>query len=462
MLVALQSQTFGFRSNHGNHPEFVSLSLGTNNIGNARDFPQVLQALDSTSSVPADDRAKDICQQPRRCRTRLQGEFSAHARLDPYLWEHEPMLANAGDYQENIPAPGDFDIFFCLLWSRLGSRLGSKHRTRDGQTFPSGSMYEFENALQGARQSASAEHPRGRPDMLVFVKKAPLVIESEPKEVRDERYRQFDALQHFIRFAFRDQADGTFAIASNSFTELGPFEELLEKGLRRSILDRIPFGEVDATLPPATYIPLGRLSLVSGISIRSTLRFSLGALERSMPSLPNCDSRRSPAPLFAWYLAGAGWAKARSCGLACCRLSCVPPHRRHRALAARGVPAKGWGEAKARPFPRARPSPAAERTLVRRASGEPRGIRVLLTALDRVAVAAQRELGLASLPAARFALLIDQMEELLPSSGSINRHARPSYKSLPRSPETASCMSSARPKTAAAVLDQRLSWTIPV
>ena len=80
-------------------------------------------------------------------------------------------LGLAGDYQENIPAPGDFDIFLCLLWSRLGTRLGSKHRTQDGKTFESGTVYEFENALEAARGSASPEHPRGRPDMLIFVKK---------------------------------------------------------------------------------------------------------------------------------------------------------------------------------------------------------------------------------------------------------------------------------------------------
>jgi hypothetical protein len=202
-------------------------------------------------SSPGDvGREREIAQ---RIIARLQGEFTAQARLTPYFWEHEPMLANAGDYQENIPAPSDFDIFLCLLWSRLGTRLGSKHRTRDGKTFESGTASEFQNALEAARRSASPELPRGRPDMLIFVKKAPLVIEPEPKEVRDERYRQFDALQDFIRFAFRDQTDGTFAIASNTFIDLAEFEDRLEKGLRRCILERLPDGVADDTPPPATY-----------------------------------------------------------------------------------------------------------------------------------------------------------------------------------------------------------------
>jgi hypothetical protein len=51
-LLAQQSQRFGFRSNHGNHPEFVSFSFGgTNNIGNAKDFRQFLQALNYQNDI---------------------------------------------------------------------------------------------------------------------------------------------------------------------------------------------------------------------------------------------------------------------------------------------------------------------------------------------------------------------------------------------------------------------------
>jgi hypothetical protein len=198
----------------------------------------------------------------------------------------------------------------------LGSRLGAKHRTSYGETFPSGTVYEFENALQAARRSVTPEHPHGRPDMLVFIKKAPIVIEPEPKEVRDERYRQFDALQEFVRFAFRNQADGTFAIASNSFVELGHFEELLQKGLRKSILDRIPFAEVGAAIPPATYT-VGPPFL--GLLKKSTLRFSLGARGRTALSLPSSGSGRLQAALFVWSSAGVESAKVRSCERACYR-----------------------------------------------------------------------------------------------------------------------------------------------
>jgi hypothetical protein len=78
---------------------------------------------------------------------RVQGEVSAHAKLVPYFWEHEPMLATR-DFQENIPSPAEFDLVVCILWSRLGSRLHSRHQRDDGSRYQSGTEFEFEEAVR--------------------------------------------------------------------------------------------------------------------------------------------------------------------------------------------------------------------------------------------------------------------------------------------------------------------------
>ena len=362
----------------------------------------------------------------QRVITRLQGEFSAHAKLDSYFWEYEPMLANSGDYQENIPAPADFDIFICLLWSRLGSRLGSKHLTHDGKTFPSGTVYEFENALEAARRSATREHPRGRPDMLVFVKKAPLIIEPEPKEVRDERYRQFDELQKFMRSAFRDQTDGTFSVASNSFTDLAAFEDLVEKGLRKSIVDRLPHGTLDDTLPPATYTAGAPfLGLRAFDKEHAPIFFGrTGAIDAVLTQV---RQRAIDGCAFCLIFGGSGVGKS-----SLARAGVLPLLLRPGVIEGIGLwryavfqPRDGSAEkpdlflALARSLlatgalPEMVSAQATSEWLARELRENPRGIRIFLqTALDRVAEAAQREFGLARPPAARFALLIDQVEEL--------------------------------------------------
>ena len=95
---------------------------------------------------------------PRRPGTRSHcaGDSAAPGRVFSALAALALSLGARADAREfrrlpeNIAAPADFDVFLCLLWSRLGSRLGSKHRTHDGKTFPSGTVYEFENALAAA------------------------------------------------------------------------------------------------------------------------------------------------------------------------------------------------------------------------------------------------------------------------------------------------------------------------
>ena len=55
---------------------------------------------------------------------RLKLEFSGLLVLEPYFWEHEPMRAHT-DFQSQIEPPSTFDIFVCLLWARLGTRLST-------------------------------------------------------------------------------------------------------------------------------------------------------------------------------------------------------------------------------------------------------------------------------------------------------------------------------------------------
>ena len=91
---------------------------------------------------------------------RLRNRYLGQIETELYLWEHEPMLASRGDFQENIPEPTEFDLVVCVLWSRLGTRLHpGRHRRPDGTAYSSGTEYEFEVALDGFRTNR-------RPDAL--------------------------------------------------------------------------------------------------------------------------------------------------------------------------------------------------------------------------------------------------------------------------------------------------------
>jgi tetratricopeptide (TPR) repeat protein len=162
---------------------------------------------------------------------RLQGEFSRRVELEPYFWEHEPMRATM-DFQGNIPKPSTFDIVICILWSRLGSPLNEKYRRADGSPYESGTEYEFEDANE-ARQLL------GKPELLVYRNRQQPMIPIEPEAERNEKIRQFDALQIFLKRWFMNP-DGTIRIASNNYQDLGSFEEKLESNLRDLIEQLAP------------------------------------------------------------------------------------------------------------------------------------------------------------------------------------------------------------------------------
>ena len=162
---------------------------------------------------------------------RLQGEFSRRVNLLPYFWEHEPMRATT-DFQGNIPKPSEFDIVICILWSRLGSPLNEKYRRADGTPYASGTEYEFEDATE-ARQL------QGKPELLVYRNRQQPMIPIEPEQERNEKIRQFEALQVFLRRWFLNP-DGTVRIATNDYDDLAAFEEKLEKNMRALIEEAAP------------------------------------------------------------------------------------------------------------------------------------------------------------------------------------------------------------------------------
>ena len=184
----------------------------------------------------------------RRVIDRLQSEFAEHLTLDPYFWEWEPVDFGQ-DYQSQIPSTANFDIVICLLWSKLGSRLGDQYKLPpDGkETASSGTQYELMQALHGKQQ-----HPEQLPDLLVWVNKAPSPPASSPplsRDQEDELIRQRRALQDFLATITRETSTGIFTAAVNryevpsedlgSYTYLDEFEDMMDKKLRKLIQKHI-------------------------------------------------------------------------------------------------------------------------------------------------------------------------------------------------------------------------------
>jgi tetratricopeptide (TPR) repeat protein len=165
---------------------------------------------------------------------RLQAEFRGLAQLEPYFWEYEPMMA-VKDFQENIPSTAEFDIVVCILWSRLGSRLHSKHQKPDGTPYESGTEFELVTATE-------AYKVRGTPELLVYLNKSDPIIPARPKETREDKLKQYDKLEAFLDRWFRDNSEGVWQAAFNEYRNLAEFEDRLEMHLRKLVRQRLPEG----------------------------------------------------------------------------------------------------------------------------------------------------------------------------------------------------------------------------
>ena len=162
---------------------------------------------------------------------RLQGEFAAFIKLEPILWEHEPLRASS-HFQEQIVPPSQTDIVVCILWSRLGTRLPGQFHREDGSLYQSGTEWEFEDALRSFRE-------RGAPDLMVYRKIAESHASMSDEQALMQRLEQKKALDAFIDHWFGNPQDA-FRAAFHAFDSPDKFEELLEAHLHRLVAERLP------------------------------------------------------------------------------------------------------------------------------------------------------------------------------------------------------------------------------
>jgi WD40 repeat protein/tetratricopeptide (TPR) repeat protein len=174
---------------------------------------------------------------------RLQGEFGHAVTLAPILWEAEPLRATE-HFQSQITPPSATDIFVCILWSRLGTRLPpDQFRRPDGTPYASGTEWELEDAAQSYRA-------RGVPDLLVYRKMSePLVSLNDESEIA-ARLAQKKMLDGFLEHWFF-YPDGSFKAAYHTFLTPDQFEEMLAVHLRKLVQRRLPEHPVTAIAPSA-------------------------------------------------------------------------------------------------------------------------------------------------------------------------------------------------------------------
>jgi tetratricopeptide (TPR) repeat protein len=168
----------------------------------------------------------------RRVLGRVQGAYRGRLRLEPLVWEQQPLVASV-TFQAQLQPPSSADIVVAVLWSRLGTPLPSTITRSDGSTYRSGSEFEIEDALTAARRD-------GRPKVLLYRKTAEpsrwFVDPADALAAADQR----SLLHDFLDRLLRDDRDGSFRGAFHPFRSPAEFEDLLEQHLHRLLAELAP------------------------------------------------------------------------------------------------------------------------------------------------------------------------------------------------------------------------------
>ncbi|HEY1122713.1 MAG TPA: hypothetical protein VGE67_13975, partial [Haloferula sp.] len=190
-----------------------------------------MQTLTLFVSSPGD--VRDERQAVGRIVERLQARYWNFIRLEPVLWEKEPLRATA-HFNEELIRPSDCDLFVCILWSRLGSPLPSQFNRKDGTRFDSGTEWELEEATDAFEERAAKKDAKPKPDILVYRRM------SEPPGGGDEgaKKEQKKKLDAFCeRFFFNK--DKTIRRAFSPYESVDEFMALFEQHLEKLLLRHI-------------------------------------------------------------------------------------------------------------------------------------------------------------------------------------------------------------------------------
>jgi tetratricopeptide (TPR) repeat protein len=181
-------------------------------------------------SSPADVRPERLIAE--RVVRRLAREFAYHFRVEPLLWEREPLLASH-HFQDLLVPPRETDIVVVILWSRLGVLLPERYVGALSGGRVTGTEWEFEDALDGARRSGRL------PELLLFNKRTKALVELGDRAQVEEQQRQAELVEAFMTRWTREADGKAFAVAFWPFDDATQFERELEEKLRALLRKRL-------------------------------------------------------------------------------------------------------------------------------------------------------------------------------------------------------------------------------
>ena len=144
--------------------------------------------------------------------------------LCPYFWEYQRFSPELG-YQDQMPNTAQFDLVICILWSRLGTKLHPRFQMPDGSEPRSGTDFEIAWAM------AQRKKTPGIPALHVYRNRSQPNPPFESPERLEEFLRQWKSLNTFFESWLKD-SEGQYIGAFNNYSNLEEFERLFREHFR--------------------------------------------------------------------------------------------------------------------------------------------------------------------------------------------------------------------------------------
>jgi WD40 repeat protein len=204
-------------------------------------MPNKTKALRIFISSPGDvveerELAKQVVQSLRK---RYAGYFS----LKPVLWEDLPLTASMS-FQEGIDMvlseEQGIDVALFILWSRMGTPLGTAILKEDGSEYLSGTEREWDMMNRAVRQSLAQGHGE-KPHIIVYQRRNDVSFHERMRGLKTEECQkllvQKERVEAFMQKELHDPATGANTRAYHSYDRPIAFSDLLRRHLTE-LLDR--------------------------------------------------------------------------------------------------------------------------------------------------------------------------------------------------------------------------------
>lgn len=140
-----------------------------------------------------------------------------------------------------LPRPADCDIVVVVLWSRMGTPLPfPEYQNADGRPFQSGTEWEFEDAVRGARAA-------GRPTVLLYRRAARVLVDTDAADLAERLVQKRRVDDFFARL--RDPATGAARGGYKRYKSPDEFRTTLENDLKVLVRDRLDADAIPAAEP---------------------------------------------------------------------------------------------------------------------------------------------------------------------------------------------------------------------